>query len=66
MYIEIDEAVLKKACMEMIETIFFCLPDAVKGAIYKVGKAPDLVVERIASGVINDDRKRIYPENRRG
>ena len=59
MSIEIEEAVLKKACMEMIETIFYCLPDAIKGTIYRVGKAPDLVVERITSGVIDVDRRTI-------
>ncbi|MBN1626250.1 MAG: hypothetical protein JW944_06970 [Deltaproteobacteria bacterium] len=56
MSIEIEEAVLKKACMEMIETILFCLPNAFKGTIYRVGKMPDLVVERITSGIIDDDR----------
>jgi hypothetical protein len=57
--IEIEEAVLKKACMEMIETIFFCLPNAFKGTVYRVGKMPDLIVERIASGIIDEDRMSI-------
>jgi hypothetical protein len=57
--IEIEEAVLKKACMEMIETIFVCLPNAFKGTIYRVGKMPDLIVERITSGYIDDDRQSI-------
>lgn len=59
MSIEIEEAVLKKACMEMIETIFFCLPNAFKGTVYRVGKMPDLIVERIASGIIDEDRMSI-------
>lgn len=59
MSIEIEEAVLKKACLEMIETIFVCLPDAFLGTIYRVGKMPDLIVERITSGLIDDDRKTI-------
>ncbi|MFC1867946.1 hypothetical protein ACFL0H_07430 [Thermodesulfobacteriota bacterium] len=59
MSIEIEEAVLKKACMEMIETIFYCLPNAFKGTIYRVGKVPDLNVERITSGIIDDDRSKI-------
>ena len=59
MSIQIEEAVLKKACMEMIETIFFCLPNAFKGTIYRVGKMPDLIVERITSGIIDEDRKSI-------
>jgi hypothetical protein len=57
--IEIQESVLKNACMEMIETIFFCLPNAFKGTIYRVGKIPDLIVERIASGSIDEDRTSI-------
>jgi hypothetical protein len=57
--IEIEEAVLKNACMEMIETIFFCLPNAFKGTIYRVGKMPDLFVERITSGIIDEERKSI-------
>ena len=59
MSIEIEKAVLKKACMEMIETILFCLPDAFKGTIYSIGKSPDLIAERITSGIINDDSKEI-------
>jgi len=57
--IEIEKTVLKKACMEMIETILFCLPDAFKGTIYSIGKPPDLIAERITSGIINDARKAI-------
>ncbi len=55
MSIEIEQAVLKKACMEMIETILFCLPNAFKGTIYRVGKIPDLTVERITSGIMDED-----------
>ena len=43
----------------MIETILFCLPNAFKGTIYRVGKMPDLIVERIASGIIDEDRMTI-------
>jgi len=43
----------------MIETIFFCLPNAFKGTVYRVGKMPDLIVERIASGIIDEDRMSI-------
>ena len=59
MSIEIEESVLKKACMEMIETIFVCLPNAFKGTIYRVGKIPELKVERITSGIIDDSRTKI-------
>ncbi len=59
MSIEIEETVLKKACKEMIETIFLCLPNAYKGTIYRVGKLPELRVEGITSGVIDDYREKI-------
>ena len=59
MSIQIEKAVLKKACMEMIETILFCLPHAFKGTIYSIGRSPKLIAERITSGIIDDDRKEI-------
>jgi len=57
--IEIEKSVLKKACMEMIETILFCLPNAFKGTIYSIGKPPDLIAERITSGIIDDGKGKI-------
>jgi len=57
--IEIEKSVLKKACMEMIETILFCLPNAFKGTIYRIGKPPDLIAERITSGIIDDGKGKI-------
>lgn len=66
MSIEIEKSVLEKACKEMIETILFCLPSAFKGTIYRVGKPPSLITERITSGVIQDGRNEIswgLPEN---
>ena len=57
MSIEIEKHVLEKACMEMIETILFCLPNAFKGTIYRIGKPPELVAERITSGIIDDSGK---------
>jgi chemotaxis regulatin CheY-phosphate phosphatase CheZ len=57
--IEIEGSVLEKACREMIETIFVCLPNAFKGTIYRVGKMPDLVVKRITSGRIDEYRENI-------
>ena len=59
MSIEIEKSVLKKACMEMIETILFCLPNAFKGTIYRMGKPPDLIAERITSGIIDDSKGKI-------
>jgi hypothetical protein len=57
--IEIEKPVLKNACMEMIETILFCLPNAFKGTIYRIGKPPDLIAERITSGIIDDGKGKI-------
>jgi hypothetical protein len=37
----------------MIETILLCLPNAYKGTIYRIGKPPELIAERITSGVID-------------
>lgn len=53
MSIEIEGAVLEKACREMIETILHCLPNAHKGTIYRIGKPPKLIAERITSGVMD-------------
>lgn len=66
MSIEIETSVLEYACKEMIETILFCLPNAFKGTIYRVGKPPALITERITSGVIDSAKKNIswgLPEN---
>jgi hypothetical protein len=57
--IEIERSVLENACKEMIETILFCLPSAFKGTIYRVGKPPALITERITSGVIDSSKKQI-------
>ena len=59
MSIEIERSVLENACKEMIETILFCLPTAFKGTIYRVGKPPALITERITSGVIDSSKKQI-------
>lgn len=59
MAIEIEKSVLEKACREMIETILLCLPNAFKGTIYSIGKPPGLIAERITSGIIDGERKKI-------
>ena len=59
MSIEIEKPVLEKACREMIETILLCLPNALKGTIYRVGKPPDLIAERITSGIIDENSRKI-------
>ncbi len=64
--IEIEKSVLENACKEMIETILFCLPSAFKGTIYRVGKPPALITERITSGISDSSKKQIswgLPEN---
>ena len=58
MFAEIESGALEKACIEIIETILFCLPNTFKGTIYRIGKPPDLIAERIASGIINETRQK--------
>ena len=43
----------------MIETILFCLPNAYKGSIYRTGKPPGLIAERITSGKMEDGTGKI-------
>ena len=59
MSLEIEEVVLEKACRGMIETILLCLPNAFKGTIYRIGTMPELITERITSGIIDDAREKI-------
>jgi hypothetical protein len=55
--IKLDKAILEQSCKEIIETILFCLPDAYKGTVYRIGKLPDLVARRITAGIIDAERK---------
>jgi len=57
--IEIEKPVLEKVCMEVIETALLCLPNAFKGTVYRVRKSPELITERITSGIIDDLREKI-------
>ena len=59
MSIEIEKDVLENACKEVIETILLCLPNSFKGTIYRVGKPPDLIAERITSGIIDRSKNLI-------
>lgn len=59
MSIEIDKSTLESACKEMIETALWCLPNAFRGTIYLIGKPPELVAKRIASGIIDSAREKI-------
>jgi hypothetical protein len=57
--IEIEKDVLENACKEVIETILLCLPNSFKGTIYRVGKPPYLITERITSGIIDRAKNQI-------
>ncbi len=46
----IGNDILEKTCKDMIENILFCLGDARKGTIYRVGQMPKLQAVRITSG----------------
>ncbi|MGM0665526.1 MAG: hypothetical protein ACQET7_15265 [Thermodesulfobacteriota bacterium] len=43
----------------MIETILYCLPQAYKGTIYRIGGPPDLTATRVTSGFIDEAREAI-------
>ncbi len=57
MSITIEKEALEKACKGMIETILFCLPNAFKGTIYRIGRPPDLTATRVTSGYIDEKRE---------
>ncbi|MCD6298519.1 MAG: hypothetical protein J7M30_15340, partial [Deltaproteobacteria bacterium] len=57
MTIKLDKEVLEQSCKEIIETILFCLPNANKGTVYRIGKPPKMIARRITSGIIDDERK---------
>jgi len=48
---------LEQSCKEIIETILFCLPNAYKGTVYRIGKPPTMIARRITAGIIDDERK---------
>ena len=47
----ISNDVLERTCKGMIENILFCLSDATKGTIYRVGPMPKLQAIRVTSGI---------------
>ncbi len=55
----IDNDILEKTCKDMIETILYCLTDASKGTIYRIGPMPKLQAVRITSGVRRQDSDHI-------
>jgi hypothetical protein len=46
---------LEKFCKDIINTILICLEIASKGIIFRVGRMPELRVERVTSGVRNEE-----------
>ncbi|MDZ7699174.1 MAG: hypothetical protein U5R49_20320 [Deltaproteobacteria bacterium] len=59
MTIDIDNAVLEKACKEIIESILICLPNAFKGTVYRIGRPPEMIAKRITSGEIDREKDTI-------
>lgn len=55
----IDNDILERACKDMIETILFCLRNATKGTIYRVGPMPQLPAVRITSGIREEESGQI-------
>jgi hypothetical protein len=55
--LKIDNGLLEQACKGIIETILFCLPNAYKGTVYRIGQPPQMIAKRITSGSIDEDRK---------
>ncbi len=51
----IDANVLERTCKDMIETILFCLRNATKGTIYRIGPMPDLQTVRVTTGVRDEE-----------
>lgn len=45
------EDLLEKTCKNMIKTILFCLENATKGTIYRIGPMPKLLAVRVTSGI---------------
>jgi hypothetical protein len=57
--LSIDKVRLLQACKDMIETILFCLPNAYKGTLYRIGTPPELIAKQITCGVIDNERKKV-------
>jgi hypothetical protein len=51
---QINRDLLEKTCKNTIEAILSCLECATKGTIYIIGPMPELRVERVTSGMIDD------------
>jgi len=55
----ISQSVLEQICKKMIEVVLYCLPQAIRGTIYRVGSIPELRVVRVASGDRQADNDQI-------
>lgn len=55
----IDKSALKWTCKNIIETILCCLPNAYKGTVYEISPPPEIIAKRIASGVIDKQRRTV-------
>lgn len=60
MSLNIDREALEKACKQIIETILLCLPNAFKGTVYLIGSSPDLIAQRVTSGIFDSKRQSIF------
>jgi hypothetical protein len=54
-----DKDALEQACKDIIETILFCLPNAFKGTVYRIGIPPAMNAKRVTTGIIDDSRETI-------
>lgn len=59
----INPELFQKACKGVIETIFFCLDHATKGAVFSVGPKPGLRAVRVASGARHYGEDQIHWEH---
>ena len=56
----IGDDILERTCKDMIETILFCLSEATKGTIYRIGPMPELRTVRVTSGMRDEFTGEIF------
>jgi hypothetical protein len=57
--VDISPDLLEKTCKSTIETILFCLENATKGTVYRIGPMPELLATRVTSGLRDSSTGRI-------
>jgi hypothetical protein len=57
--LQIERMLLEKTSKELIETILFCLPDVYAGTFYSIGKPPDLIAERVTTGILDKQKNEV-------